>query len=203
MLKDSDTDDLKLRYLWPPVIFLSDSSESKQCRYNCFMVTSRLVLNGVFITRVQHILPGETSLQNGIHFLPTCTFLPFNMNKILNSLVLVKFLLVVGDIQALENKGTQVPLYSAHVGGNMVQVTGDHFGLQSMFALVESFTAGLCCRFCLAEKDENQTEFFKESSKIVLRTKCTHTAHCQEMAANQSLPYVFGVKTASLLNSLT
>lgn len=37
----------------------------------------------------------------------------------------------------------------------------------------------------------------------MLRTKCTHTAHCQEMAANQSLPYVFGVKTASLLNSLT
>lgn len=37
----------------------------------------------------------------------------------------------------------------------------------------------------------------------MLRTKHIHTAHCQEMAASQSLPYVVGMKKASLLNSLS
>lgn len=59
------------------------------------------------------------------------------------------------------------------------------------------------CRFCLAEKDVFQTEFCEDYPKIVLHTKDTHTVHCQEMACNPALPYVFGVKSSCLLNLLT
>lgn len=68
---------------------------------------------------------------------------------------------------------------------------------------MESFSARYCCRFCLAEKDNCQTEFSEDFPKIVLRTKDTHTAHCQEIACNRSLPHVSGVKSSCLLNSLT
>ncbi|XP_041825358.1 uncharacterized protein LOC121629700 [Melanotaenia boesemani] len=110
---------------------------------------------------------------------------------------------IVRDIKLLETDGIEIPIYSGRVRGSLVQVTGDNLGLHSLFGLVESFSARYCCRFCLAEKDDFQTEFSEESSKIVLRTKDTYTAHCQEMAHNPSLPYVFGVKSSCLLNSLT
>ncbi len=109
---------------------------------------------------------------------------------------------VVRDIKVFENDGTDIPLYGGRVRGSVVQVTGDNLGLHSLFGLVESFSARYCCRFCLAEKDDFQTEFSEDSSKIVLCTKDTPTAHCQEMAHNPSLPYVFGVKRSSILNSL-
>lgn len=51
-----------------------------------------------------------------------------------------------------------------------------------------------CCRFSLAERDDFQTEFSQDSSQIVLLIKDTHTAHCQEMACNPSLPYLLGIK---------
>lgn len=110
---------------------------------------------------------------------------------------------VVRDIKVLENDGIDIPLYGGGVRGSVVQVTGDNLGLHSLFGLVESFSARYCCRFCLTEKDDFQTEFSEDSSKIVLCTKDTHTAHCQEMAHYPSPPYVFGVKRSSLLNSLT
>lgn len=109
---------------------------------------------------------------------------------------------VVRDIKVLESDGIDIPLYSGRVRGSVVQVTGDNLGLHGLFGLVESFSARYCCRFCLAEKDDFQTEFSEDSSKIVLRTKDMHTAHCQEIACNPSLPYVFGVKRTCLLNSL-
>lgn len=109
---------------------------------------------------------------------------------------------IVRDIRVLETDGIFIPLYGCQVHGSIVQVTGDNLGLHSLFGLVESFSARYCCRFCLAEKDDFQTEFSEDSSKIVLRTKEQHTAHCQEMAYNPSLPYVFGVKRSCILNSL-
>lgn len=100
----------------------------------------------------------------------------------------------------LESDGIEIPLYNGYVRGTVVQVTGDNLGLHSLFGLVESFSARYCCRFCLAEKEDFQTEFSEDSSKVVLRTKDIHTAHCQEMACNPSLPYVFGVKMSCILN---
>lgn len=85
----------------------------------------------------------------------------------------------------------------------MVQVTGDTLGLHGLFGLVESFRARYYCRFCLAEKDDFQTKFTEDSPKIVLRTTDTHTVHCQEMAYNISVPYVFGVKSSCVFNFLT
>ncbi|KAF7206913.1 putative LOC107373498-like protein, partial [Nothobranchius furzeri] len=110
---------------------------------------------------------------------------------------------VVRDIKVLESDGIVIPLYGGCVRGSLVQVTGDNLALHSLFGLVESFSARYCCRFCLAEKDDFQTEFSEDSPKIILRTKDTHTAHCQEMAGYPSLPYVFGVKSSCALNSLT
>lgn len=110
---------------------------------------------------------------------------------------------IVRDIKVLESDGIDIPLYGGRVRGSVVQVTGDNLGLHSLFGLVESFSARYCCRFCAAEKDDFQTEFSEDSPKIVLRTKDNHTAHCQEMTHNPSLPYVFGVKSSCLLNSLT
>lgn len=96
--------------------------------------------------------------------------------------------------KVLEKDGIEIPLYGGCVHGSVVQVTADNLGLHSLFGLVKSFSTRYCCRFCLAEKDDFQTEFSEDSSKIVLRTKDTPTAHCHEMACNQSLTYVFGIK---------
>lgn len=109
---------------------------------------------------------------------------------------------VVQDIKILECDGIEIPFYGGHIRGSVVQVTGDNLALHCLFGLVESFSARYCCRFCLAEKGDFQTEFSEDSSKIVLRTKEIHTTHCQEMMGNPSLPYVFGVKSSCSLNSL-
>lgn len=77
-------------------------------------------------------------------------------------MVLVKFLLLLFEtFEVLEKEGIEIPLYSAHVRGSVVQVTGDNLGLHSLFGLVESFSARYCRRFCLTEKDDFQTEFSK------------------------------------------
>ncbi|XP_045065672.1 uncharacterized protein LOC123482381 [Coregonus clupeaformis] len=72
---------------------------------------------------------------------------------------------IVRDIKVLESDGIEIPLYSGYVRGTVVQVTGDNLGLHSLFGLVESFSARYCCRFCLSEKEDFQTEFSEDSSK--------------------------------------
>lgn len=89
-----------------------------------------------------------------------------------------------------DGDGIEILLYGGCVHGSLVQDTGDNLGLHSFFGLVESFIARYCCRFCIAEKDVFQTEFSDDSPKIVLCTKDTHTAYCQETARNPSLPYI-------------
>lgn len=109
---------------------------------------------------------------------------------------------IVQDLRILESKGIYIPLFKEYIHGSIVQVTGDNLAIHSLFGFVESFGARYCCRFCLAEKDDFQTEFSEDSPKIVLRTKEMHESHCQLISANPTLPYVFGVKKTSLLNSL-
>ncbi|KAJ8364594.1 hypothetical protein SKAU_G00134250, partial [Synaphobranchus kaupii] len=109
---------------------------------------------------------------------------------------------VVQDIKILERDGIRIPLYDQPVYGTIVQVTGDNLGLHCLFGFVESFSARYCCRFCLAEKEDFQTEFSEDSSKIVMRTQALHAEHCQKMETNPSLPYVMGVKRSCILNSL-
>lgn len=106
------------------------------------------------------------------------------------------------DIITLEKDGIRVPLYDHPVCGTIVQVTGDNLGLHSLFGFVESFSARYCCRFCLAEKEDFQTEFSEDSSKLVMRTQALHLEHCRKMELNPSLPYVMGVKHNCILNSL-
>ena len=109
---------------------------------------------------------------------------------------------IVQDIKELETKGIRVPLYEENVYGTIVQVTGDNLGLHSLFGFVESFNARYCCRFCLAEKEDFQTEYTEDSPKIVMRTQALHAEHCQMMEETLSLPYVMGVKRSCVLNSL-
>ena len=109
---------------------------------------------------------------------------------------------LVQDIQILERDGIRVPLYDDLVYGTIVQVTGDNLGLHCLFGFVESFSARYCCRFCLAEKEDFQTEFTEDSPKITMRTQALHAEHCQTMETNPRLTYVMGVKRSCLLNSL-
>ena len=109
---------------------------------------------------------------------------------------------LVKDISRLETEGVQIPLYDHAVYGTIIQVTGDNLGIHSLFGFVESFSARYCCRFCLLEKEDFQTEFSEDSSKISLRTKELHAEHCEVIKSNPHLPYVMGVKKSCLLNSL-
>lgn len=109
---------------------------------------------------------------------------------------------LVQDISTLETKGIQIPLFDHTVYGTIVQVTGDNLGVHSLFGFVESFSARYCCRFCLLEKEDFQTVFSEDSSKMTVRTKELHAEHCQRMQSNPSLPYVMGVKKSCLLNLL-
>lgn len=211
MLKNSDTDDLKLRdicdgsfFKTHPLFSTEKQTVQIQLFYDDFEVANPLgskrgihKLGAIYFT-VRNFSPKWNSFLANIHL--CALFHAQDLKRYGFSEILAP---VVRDIKVLEKEGIEIPLYSAHVRGSVVQVTGDNLGLHSLFGLVESFSARYCCRFCLAEKDDFQTEFSEESSKIVLRTKHTHTAHCQEMAGSQSLPYVFGVKKACLLNSLT
>lgn len=104
--------------------------------------------------------------------------------------------------QHLQTKGIQIPLFDHTVYGTIVQVTGDNLGVHSLFGFVESFSARYCCRFCLLEKEDFQTEFSEDSPKMSVRTKELHAEHCQSMQSNPILPYVMGVKRSCLLNSL-
>lgn len=81
------------------------------------------------------------------------------------------------DIKILESDGIQVPLFKHPICGTIVQVTGDNFGLHCLFGIVESFSARYCCRFCLAEKGDFQTEFSEDSPKLTRRTKSVHVEH--------------------------
>ncbi|XP_056289148.1 uncharacterized protein LOC130205674 [Pseudoliparis swirei] len=109
---------------------------------------------------------------------------------------------IVQDIKILEKDGIRVPLYDDLVYGTIVQVTGDNLGLHCLFGFVQSFVARYCCRFCLADKEDFQTEFTEDSPKITMRTQALHAEHCQQMETNPRLPYVMGVKQSCLLNSL-
>lgn len=103
---------------------------------------------------------------------------------------------IIRYIKLLESDSIEIPLYGGPVLGSVVKVTEDNLGLYSLFGPVESSSARYCCKFCLAEKDCFQTEFSEDSLKIVLSTKDTYCAHCQEMAWNPSLPYIFGAKSS-------
>ena len=89
---------------------------------------------------------------------------------------------IVRDIKVLESDGIEIPLYSGRVRGSVVQVTGDNLGLHGLFGLVESFNARYCCRLWLAEKDDFQTEFSEDFSKIVYQRKlyCSLSRNDQE-----------------------
>lgn len=208
MLKRSDTDDSSLRDICDGSLFKTHplfSTEKHtvqiQMFYDDFEVANPLgskrgihKLGAIYFT-LRNISPKWNSMLANIHL--CALFHAQDLKRYGFSEILAP---VVRDIKALENDGIDIPLYGGRVRGSVVQVTGDNLGLHSLFGLVESFSARYCCRFCLAEKDDFQTEFSEDSSKIVLRTKDSHTAQCQEMAHNPSLPYVFGVKRSSLLN---
>lgn len=211
MLKKSDTDDSRLRdicdgsfFKTHPLFSTEKQTVQIQMFYDDFEVANPLgskrgihKLGAIYFT-LRNFSPKWNSFLANIHL--CALFHAQDLKRYGFSEVLAP---VVRDIKVLEKDGIEIPLYGGRVRGSVVQVTGDNLGIHSLFGLVESFSARYCCRFCLAEKDDFQTEFSEESSKIVLRTKDTHTAHCQEMADNPSLPYVFGVKRSSLLNSLT
>lgn len=84
----------------------------------------------------------------------------------------------------------------------IVQVTGDNLSLHCLFGFVESFRARNCCRFCLTEKEDFQTEFDEDSPNIVLQTQALHEGHCQQIEANPRLQHMVGVKQSCILNSL-
>ena len=109
---------------------------------------------------------------------------------------------VVQDVKILERDGVRVPLYDELVYGTVVQVTGDNLGLHCVFGFVESFGARCCCCFCLAEKEDFQTEFTEDSPKIMMPTQALHAEHCQQMETDPRLPHVMGVKQACIVNSL-
>ena len=72
------------------------------------------------------------------------------------------------DNKILEKDGIKLHLYDQPVYGTIVQVTGDNLGLHCLFGFVESFSPRYCCCFCLAEKEDFQTEFDEDSPQIVL-----------------------------------
>lgn len=192
MFKNSDTDDLKLRDICDGSFFkthplLSTEKQTVQIKlfFDDFEVANPLgskqgihKLGAIYFT-VRNFSPKWNSFQANIHL--SALFHAQDLKRLAFSEILAP---VVRDFKVLEREGIEIPLCSAHVRGSVVQVTGDNLGLHRMFGLVESFSARYCCRFCLVEKNDLQTEFSEESSKVVLRTKQTHTVHCQEMAAN-------------------
>lgn len=90
------------------------------------------------------------------------------------------------DIKILEMDEIRVPLYDHPVYGTIVQVTGDNLGLHCLFGFVESFSARYCCLFCLAEKEDFQTEFNEDSPKIVMRTQALS---CRTLPKNGGKSY--------------
>lgn len=209
MLKKSDTCDSRLRDICDGSLLKTLFSTEKhtvqiQMFYDDFEVANPLgskrgihELGAVYFT-LRNFSPKWNSFLANIHL--CALFHAQDLKRYGFSEILAP---IVRDIKVLESDGIEIPLFGGYVGGSVVQVTGDNLGLHSLFGLVESFSARYCCRFCLAEKDDFQTEFSEDSPKIVLRTKDNHTAHCQEMSNNPLLPYVFGVKSSCLLNSLT
>ncbi|XP_057706931.1 uncharacterized protein LOC130924402 [Corythoichthys intestinalis] len=210
MLKPSETSDSRLRDICDgsllkthPLFSVEKHTVQIQLFFDEFEVANPLgskrgihKLGAIYFT-LRNFSPKWNSLLANIHL--CALFHAQDIKRYSFSTILAP---IVRDIEVLERYGIDIPLYGGPVRGSVVQVTGDNLGLHSMFGLVESFSARYCCRFCLAEKDDFQTEFSEDSPKIVLRTKHSHTAHCQEMALNSSLPYVFGVKSSCLLNSL-
>ena len=153
-------------------------------------------LGAIYFT-LRNLSPKHNSVLSNIHLVALFhaqDIKTYGFSKILDP--------VVQDIKELETKGIQVPFYDQNVYGTIVQVTGDNLGIHSLFGFVESFSARYCCRFCLAEKEDFQTEFKEDSPKIVMRTKALHAEHCQKIEATPGLPYVMGVKRSCILNSL-
>ncbi|XP_032433321.1 uncharacterized protein LOC116729094 isoform X1 [Xiphophorus hellerii] len=153
-------------------------------------------LGAVYFT-LQNFSPKYNSALHNIHLVSLFhaqDIKTYGFSKILDP--------IVEDVKILERDGITVPLYDEPVRGTIVQVTGDNLGLHCLFGFVESFSARYCCRFCLVEKEDFQTEFTEDSPKIVMRTQALHAEHCQKMEANPRLPYVMGVKKSCILNSL-
>lgn len=109
---------------------------------------------------------------------------------------------LVNDLKVLEIEGVKNPVSGRCIKGTIVQVTGDNLGLHSLFGFLESFGARYCCRFCLLEKHQFQSVFSEDSPEVELRTAEMHALHCETLQSDSTLPHVYGVKRACLLNSL-
>ena len=109
---------------------------------------------------------------------------------------------LIDDLKILETTGIQLPFINEPLFGSVIQITGDNLALNGLLGFVESFSATYCCRFCLTNKEEIQSVFTENNPGLVLRSKELYVEHCNALSEDPTLPSVYGVKKACVLNSL-
>lgn len=106
------------------------------------------------------------------------------------------------DIDVLEHQGVFVQRLGKSVTGTVLYVSSDNLGAHSFAGFQESFSAGKCCRFCSASKEDIQVYAVK-SGRFALRTQESLDNCVAELQHNESLTCVDGVKRDCVLNKLS
>uniref|UniRef100_A0A8D8ZTC5 C2H2-type domain-containing protein n=2 Tax=Cacopsylla melanoneura TaxID=428564 RepID=A0A8D8ZTC5_9HEMI len=141
-------------------------------------------IGGVYISLP--FLPKKLfSLLENIYIL--ALFHTSDRNKFGNKMVFNK---VIDELNALSERG--IPLSSSAFTGiikfHVVAIAGDNLGLNGMLGFVESFIATKYCRICTASKDEVQSMFQEDTSKLR-----TLTSYYEDLALKD--PRNTGIKT--------
>lgn len=86
--------------------------------------------------------------------------------------------------------------------GSISQITGDNLGMHSILGFNESFSSHHFCHLCLIEKNDSQTVYSEDNSKLILRGKEIYEMHCQSLQENPQLRSLYVLKRNSILNTL-
>ena len=112
---------------------------------------------------------------------------------------------LVADLKVLESSGIRVCLNNEQVTirAFVQHVSGDNLGIHSIAGFTESFSADLCCRFCLADKEGLRSKFREKD--FLRRDKTTHENHLEELKTAgfpQHLRSKYGIRDTCQLAQL-
>lgn len=99
---------------------------------------------------------------------------------------------LIDDLATLERHGLFIEKLGKTVKVTVQCIVTDNLGAHSIAGFVEKFSGKYVCRFCMAEKEEYQTQEVV-SETFCLRTEEIYSAHLQFMKDND-LAHHFGVK---------
>lgn len=107
---------------------------------------------------------------------------------------------IIRDLKILESEGISVAFLPYKLKGTLVALSHDNLGGNTMYCMVESFSANYFCRFCTIHKSDTQKVFSENHNLCILRTIDFYKNIPESIQKGTNY---FGIKELSILNELT